>query len=222
MSLQLTRGGYGKSTKPNGLTVTSETSADDLKSVIDFIKNLRHLEKVDIVGHSFGGMVAVCLAAKYPEYIGRIVSISAPYKVIHPGWKPFLDRMLEMAHKGAPYVPNEHHLTLEQKVYSYEQEIVDTYKALIDEAYQEWPTGVFLDLESLKYSEYIPSVSAPTLLINGALEYVVDPDDAVQCLNDLGAKQKALLVVGNAYHLVFLEEIAHRIVNQAVLAWLCS
>jgi hypothetical protein len=50
MSLQLTRGGYGKSTKPNGLTVTSETSADDLKSVIDFIKNLRHLEKVDIVG----------------------------------------------------------------------------------------------------------------------------------------------------------------------------
>ncbi len=214
--------GYGKSTKLSGLTVTSEKSADDLKAVIDFIINLRHLEKVDIVGHSFGGMVAVCLAGKYPECIGKIVSIASPYKVINPGFQPILDGMVELAHKGVAYAPNKHHLTLEEKLYSYEQEVVATYKGLIDQSYPEWPTGVFLDLVSLKYSEYIPDVSAPTLLINGALEYVVDLGDAAQCLNDLGAKQKALLVIGNAYHLVFLEEIAHKIVNQAVLGWLSS
>ena len=214
--------GYGKSTKPDGLTVTSEASADDLKSVIDFIKNLRHLEKVDIVGHSFGGMVAVCLAGKYPEHVGKIVSIGAPYTVINPSFQPIVDEFVEMANKGIPYVPNKHHLTLEKKLYSYEQKVVDMHKDMVGRSYTEWPTGVFLDLKSLKYSKYIPNISAPTLLINGALEYVVDPDDAVQCLNDLGAKQKALLVIGNAYHLVWLEEIAHRSVNQAVLAWLRS
>jgi len=214
--------GYGKSTKPNGLTVTSEASADDLRSVIDFIKNLRHLQKVDIVGHSFGGMVAVCIAGKYPECVGKVVSMGSPYKVIHPDFQPVLDGMVEMAHKGVPYVPNKHHLTLEEKLYSYEREVVDTYKDLIEQTYPEWPTGVFLDLKSLGHSKYIPNIAAPTLLINGALEYTVDPDDALQCLNNLGAKQKALLVIGNAYHLVFLEEIAHRSVYEAVLCWLRS
>ena len=214
--------GYGKSTKPDGRSVTSEACADDLKSVIDFIKNLRHLEKVDIVGHSFGGMVAVCIAGKYPECVRRIVSMGAPYKALHPSFQPVVNEFVEMAHKGIPYVPNKHHLTLEQKLYSYEQEVVDIHKNLVEQLYPEWPTGIFLDLKSLKYSEHIPNITAPTLLINGALEYVVDPDDAVQCLNDLGAKQKALLVIGNAYHLVFLEEIAHRSVNQAVLGWLRS
>jgi len=212
--------GYGKSTKPHGLTVTSETSADDLKFVIDHIRNLRQVEKVDIVGHSFGGMVAVCLAGKYPECIGKIVSMSSPYKVIGLSWKPFLDEMVRMAAKGFSYLPNRHHLTLEEKIYAYQQKAVDAYKTLIDQVYSEWPTGVFSDLGSLTYSEYIPNVSAPTLLINGSLEYMVDPVDALHCLSDLGAKQKALFVVGNAYHLLFLEEIAHRSVNQAILAWL--
>lgn len=214
--------GYGKSTKPDGLTFTSEASADDLKSVTDFIINLRQIEKVDIVGHSLGGMVAVCLAGKYPECVRKIVSMASPYKIINPSFQPIVEKLIGMAHNGIPYAPNKHHLTIEERLYSYEQEITNTYKGLVEQFYPEWPTGVFLDIKSLNYSKYIPKVVAPTLLINGALEYVVDADDAVQCLNDLGAKQKALLVVGNAYHLVWLEEIAHRVVNQAILGWLSS
>ena len=91
---------------------------------------------------------------------------------------------------------------------------------MVEQSYPEWPTGLFLDIKSLKHSEYVPRIIAPTLLVNGALEYVVDPNDALQMLNDLGAKEKALMVIGNAYHLVFLEEIAHRLVNQAILDWL--
>jgi len=214
--------GYGKSTKPDGTTVTSEVSADDLGSVIDFIRSLRKIEKVDIVGHSFGGMVAVCMAAKYPENVGKIVSMAAPYKFLNPNFQSTVDELVEMANKGITYVPNKHYLNIEEKLYSYEKEVTDTYKNLVAELYSEWPTGVFLDLNSLNYNKYIPSITNPTLLINGAAEYVVDPHDAEECLNALGAKQKALLVVGNAYHIVFLEKIAHRIVNQAVIAWLRS
>ena len=78
----------------------SEASADDLKSVIDFIKNLRHLEKVDIVGHSFGGMVAVCLTGKYPEYIEKVVLIGCPYKTVHSDFKPVAGEMVEVAKSG--------------------------------------------------------------------------------------------------------------------------
>ncbi len=214
--------GYGRSTKPSEPNVTSEASASDLKSVIDFIRKHRHIEKVNIVGHSFGGMVAVYLTGMYPECVEKIVLMASPYKAINPSFQPLVDIMIGMAHNGIPYAPNKHHLTLEETLYSCEQGVIDTYKGLIDQSYPELPTSIFLDLKSLEGSKYIPDITAPTLLINGALEYVVAPDDAVHCLNDLGAKQKALLVIGNAYHLVFLEEIAHRTVNQAVLDWLLS
>lgn len=214
--------GYGKSTKVDGLTVTSEACADDLKSVIDFIKNLRGIEKINVVGHSFGGMVVVCLAGKYPECVGKIVSIGSPYKALPPSFQSVADELIKQSNKGVSYVPNIHHLTVEEHLYSYEREVVDTYKEMVAQSYPECAMGIILDVASLKHSKYIPDITAPTLLINGALEYVVDPDDAAQCLNDLGAKQKALLVIGNAYHLVFLEEIAHRSMNQAVLAWFRS
>ncbi len=214
--------GYGKSTKPSGLTVTSEQSAEDLISVISFVQRFRHIEKIDVVGHSFGGMVAFCLAGKYPESVKRVVAIGSPYKQVHHDFQEQLGVMAEMAQRGIPYAPNEHHLTVEQKLYSFDPEIIDAYKRLIGSSYPEWPTGVFLDLKSFHHSKYIPKIVAPTLLINGALEYVVDPSDAVRCLHDLGAKQKALMVVGNAFHLVFLEETAHRIFSHAILGWLCS
>ena len=212
--------GYGKSTRPDGLTVNSETCADDLKAVIDFIGNLRHLERVDIVGHSFGGMVAVYLAGKYPECIERVVLIGYPYKVLHPDFQPVVDEMVKLANAGVPYFSNE--LVFEEYLYSYEQEVVDIHRKLRDQLYPEWPMGIFLDIATLKNSDYIPAITAPTLLINGALEEVVDADDAMRCLNDLGAKEKAILVVGNAYHCVWLEKIAHRSIYEAVLGWLRS
>ena len=212
--------GYGKSTKPDGLTVTSETCADDLKAVIDYIKDLRHIERVDIVGHSFGGMVAVCLVGRYPECVRRVVLMGCPYKVLHPDFQPMVDEMVKLANTGVSYAPNE--LVFEEYLYSYEQEAVNMHQKLRDQLYPEWPMGVFLDVATLKNSDYIPSITAPTLLINGALDEVVDPDDAMQCLNDLGSKEKALLVVGNAYHCIWLEQIAHRSIYEAVLGWLRS
>lgn len=212
--------GYGKSTKPNGLDVSSESCADDLKSVIDYMKTLTQLEKVDVVGHSFGGMVATYLAAKYPEHIGKIVLMGCPYKILHPAIKPFSDEMVEVANKGTPYAPNTHHLTVGEKLYSYEQEVVDAYKELNDRLYPEIPTGVYLSDQTLEHSQYASQIAAPTLLLVGNFDNCVELHDQVEFLKDLGASDKALLVIGQAWHLVFLEKIAHRSFYQAVLDWL--
>lgn len=213
--------GYGRSTKPeDGRTVRAETSAHDLRAVLDFIKKQTRVERVHIVGHSSGAVVAVLLAAKCPGDIGRMVLMGFAYKTVHPRFRPVVEQIIGLAHAGAPYVPNRHHLDIEQRLFSYEEQVVDTYRRLIAETYPQMPAGVFLDLESHEYALHVPHVRAPTLLVNGDSEYVVDADDAAQCLEDLGAQEKELLVVPDAYHLLFLEKAAHGRVNRTVSDWL--
>lgn len=213
--------GFGRSSKPSGLEVSGESSADDLKSVIDFIRERTGVDKVDLVGHSWGAVVALYLAVKCPENIGKMVLMGATYKTVHPNFQPVVDYLIWLASvQGVPYIPNQHHLNVEQSLYTYEEDVVDYYKTMIDASYPQIPTGPFLDLDSFDYVDYVPQISHPTLLINGALEYVVDRDDSFEFLSDLDAEKKDLLTIGNAYHLVTLEEVAHERLNRAVVHWL--
>ncbi len=64
--------GVGDSDKPrSGFKYTIEEQADLLREVIGELK----ISKVHIVGVSYGGAITLNLAARYPERVGKIVSI---------------------------------------------------------------------------------------------------------------------------------------------------
>jgi pimeloyl-ACP methyl ester carboxylesterase len=75
--------GFGKSSKPTfdyHFDVMARTTA----ALIDDL----HIDKIDVVGHSMGGMLAVRLARAYPQRVGRLV-LEAPigledYRVFVP------------------------------------------------------------------------------------------------------------------------------------------
>jgi pimeloyl-ACP methyl ester carboxylesterase len=212
--------GFGMSSRPDGLSVTAEASANDLKSVIDFIKKRTHVKKVDIVGHSWGAVVCMYLAEAWPEDIGKIVLMGATYETVHPQFQPVVNFLIQLAKGGASYIPNQHHLTVENSLYSYDEDVIDCYKTLVGEMYPFMPTGPFLDLDTYDYTSFVPDIVHPTFLINGVHEYVVDRDDSFQLLEDLRAEKKDLLTIGNAYHLIVLEEIAHTRLYWATASWL--
>lgn len=212
--------GYGRSTKPDGLSVTAEQSAADLKSVVDFIKRKAQIEKVDLVGHSWGGAVAAVLAGKYQGDIGRVVLIGFPYKKVHAQFQPAVEMVANLAKSGQAYFSNPNPMQVRAMMYGYEEKVVDWYANLVAQVYGTVPTGLSLDLESFEYSKYIPQITSPTLLINGLLEDVVDQEDTIQCLNDLTMSEKGFLMVGNARHLVMLEKNAYASLNNAVASWL--
>jgi pimeloyl-ACP methyl ester carboxylesterase len=211
--------GYGRSTPVSGLTIRGEQSAEDLKSIIDFIKEKAKVDKVNLVGHSWGGVVAIILAGRFQEDVEEMVVIGSPYKAMHPGFQGAADALIALAKAGVDFIPNTHHLTVADSLYSYDDEVIELYQNWVEAMYPMVPTGLLLDMEFYEYSDYVPQIEVPTLLINGANEYVVDFDDAFDFLNDLAAEEKDLLTLGNAPHLVFLEKIAHRRLNQAVANW---
>jgi pimeloyl-ACP methyl ester carboxylesterase len=212
--------GYGKSTQIDGTMVRADSSADDLKSVIDFIKDHTNSEKVDLVGHSWGGIVSVVIAGKYQDDIGKVVLIGMPYKRVKADFQGILDFVIEQAKSGEQYIPNTLHETVEDELYSYEKDAVDFYHKAATESYPMIPTGPFLDMEDYEYSKYIPEITVPTLLVTGEADEVIEPVDLIQCLHNLGAVEKDLMFIGNAWHLVFFEKEAHSRQNIAVRSWL--
>lgn len=71
--------GFGKSSKPDPDWGVEEYA----KIIIDFISEFK-LRPVIFFGHSFGGALGVYLAAKYPEYISKLILSGASYKRNNP------------------------------------------------------------------------------------------------------------------------------------------
>jgi amino acid adenylation domain-containing protein len=73
------RRGWGSARAPgqDGLTF------DD--HVADLVRTLRTLDKPVVAGHSYGGLVAVCAAARYPDLVGAVVAYEPPLRWF-PWW----------------------------------------------------------------------------------------------------------------------------------------
>jgi pimeloyl-ACP methyl ester carboxylesterase len=69
-----------------------DAQADDIAAVANYLK----IDKVDVIGYSFGGIVALRTAMLHPGLVRKLVIVSAPFK--RDGWYP--DVLAEMAPMG--------------------------------------------------------------------------------------------------------------------------
>jgi hypothetical protein len=67
--------------------------------------------------------------------------------------------------------------------------VIDWHKRLATEPYATMPSGVFLESDDWAYSDSIPKVVAPTMIIAGSLEYVVEREDQLACLDALRTEE---------------------------------
>lgn len=64
--------GFGKSSKPTGYQYTFQNYAVQTKALLDDLK----IEKVSVVGHSMGGMVATRFALMYPDLTEKLALVN--------------------------------------------------------------------------------------------------------------------------------------------------
>jgi pimeloyl-ACP methyl ester carboxylesterase len=64
--------GFGKSSKPRAFQFTFHALADHTRQLLDAL----HLERVSVVGHSMGGMVATRFALSYPTRVEKLALVN--------------------------------------------------------------------------------------------------------------------------------------------------
>lgn len=213
--------GYGKSSKPNGMEVNATNIARDLKSVLAEIGKRSGVSKVSLAGHSSAGAVLLVAASLYPDTLDRMILIGVPYKKVHPNFVAYATKVIEMGKEpGKDYVQNLHYKDVEKRLDAYDGDIVAWYKKIVEEQYGLMPGGVYPDVISNPGIPVVPTTKIPTLVLNGSKEYVVDPEDAMALFKDLGAPDKAMIILPGGFHLMFLEKRGHVGLQESMFFWL--
>ncbi|MFA7243957.1 MAG: alpha/beta hydrolase [Patescibacteria group bacterium] len=180
--------GFGSSPKPS----TVFTVSDYAKVVAGLIDKLG-CEKVIIVGHSFGGRIAIKLSVEYSDLVSRLVLVDSAgirspkadnynrmAKIAKPFFKPkFMQGLRKLIYKR---IGSEDYLET--------SELRETYKNLISE-----------DL-----SVFLSKIDAPTLVVWGEDDESTPIEDARVIHKKI--KDSRLEIVKNAGHFSFLEKPA--------------
>ncbi len=157
-------------------------------AVLDGFNMLKDIcADVSVVGLSMGGLLALKLAAEEP--VDRVVAMSTPVHIVDKrvGWLPLCKYVRQ-------YIPKR------RRHYDVDPEYTISYDRMPLK-----PLDSVLKLIK-KTVEVLPSVQAPTLVIQSRSEHTVRPESAQIIYDALGSTHKQLLWLEKSGHIITLDE----------------
>jgi 2-hydroxymuconate-semialdehyde hydrolase len=175
--------GFGYTVPPADVEYKRETW---LRQVVDLLDALG-LEKVSVVGNSFGGSMALALAVHHPERVDRIVlmgAVGVPFEITEGldavwGYEPSEEAMGRLMRETFAYDPA---LVTDELVRSrYEASIrpgaQEQFAAMFPAPRQRW-------VDSMAFSEKeIRALSHPTLVVHGRDDQVIPLSNSLTLLD---------------------------------------
>ena len=234
--------GYGRSSKPKGMSAPIEISPFDcdhevalldIHDAITFIQRQTNIQKIVLVGLSWGSLLAGMYASQHQECIHSLVLLGAVYCYKNPLWAPWMD----------PRNPTTLHSSLTGYRILYKEmlrvmwyfEIPEMQRdAWQDEAIlqdiesemlysdQVWsqehalesmrvPNGVLKDVAKIYggHEFYKPEdIIVPTLILRGDHDQSSHPKDMEGLFSRLATACKYYYTIGNASHYALIERKA--------------
>jgi len=213
--------GTGGSDRPaDPLAYAIDDYADDVEELREHLG----LERIDLLGHSHGGVVAMAYAARYPDRVGRLILASTLAR-----WAPEQESAMNeamAAHKDEPWYEDAlAALQAEQAGdFSSDEELGELAirefpfyfahfgekeQAYLDTLRVETPNADTLLLfnkeifESFDLRSELYRITAPTLVVTGELDFITGPVCAAEISAGI-ADVKTEILPGTG-HFVFVE-----------------
>jgi len=208
--------GHGRSGGQRGHAPSLTALLDDIDTVV-----MRAREEsggpLVLIGHSFGGLLAIAYALRYPDHIDRAV-FSAPLlqlKVKVPGWKRGLANVLP---KLAPRFSFSNEV--DPDVLSHDPANARAYRT--DPLIHDRITAGLYGDTIARGEEFIaraPELRVPFLLLHGRDDQIVDPVGSQRFFARAMVPDRAFVLYPGLYHEVF-NEIEQEKVFRDIESWL--
>jgi pimeloyl-ACP methyl ester carboxylesterase len=246
--------GYGRSTRPTvmndvcnlpaeqqaalGRTACKPTSEqqlttiasdwDDIDAVVDYIRDLRSVERVSLVGWSLGGPRTGGYTALHADKVDKLVVLAPAYNRMSTAQPPTPSPAKGPAFNAqshADFVANwDRQVGCENQ---FEQATRDSVWAAMlasDPVGATWGQGVRRAPNTTSWGfgpDAAKKIRAPYLMIAGIHDKQVDPSRVHELYADLASEQKVLLDLGCSSHNAMWER-NHLLMFRASLEWLTS
>lgn len=199
--------GFGYSDKPVGGEESGVTYGRELwtKQLIDFMDAL-DLDKVNLVGNSFGGSLAMSVALEQPERVNKIIMMGAM------GVQSDIPEGLD---KGWGYQPSYENMEELLKLFTYDTDfasedlIESRYQASLEPGFQEAFESMFPEprqegQDDLSFpDDVIRTIKHPTLIVHGREDKIIPPENSYRLINLL--ENSELHIFGKTGHWTQIE-----------------
>ncbi|MFQ5839475.1 MAG: alpha/beta fold hydrolase [Candidatus Methylomirabilales bacterium] len=199
--------GYGSSDHPDHPCPT-EIAVQDVEATMTYLCRLRAVERVHLLGFSWGTQIAGCAAVRTPDRVHRLI-LFAPISVSSP-WltanRPHLDR-----YRAEPRRPNirselEARLKGMPPAGSIRPDVLKRYLAFAIEVDPSSPNGCLVDcLTRMPLFDY-GQLSVPTLLVHGEHDDVSLQADLTERFRQIAHPFKIYAHLPALGHLALLQE----------------
>lgn len=194
-------------------------SVGELSDDIDALRKEMGLERVTLLGHSFGATIALNYAVQHPANVKRLILVSAAASVENPfeGEKRILAKLskVEMASyrsseggTGATkpcervrmrYSVLYPHYFHKLVPYEFDRGVYTVYFDALSKK-----EALATDARALDFRDQLSGIRVPALVVAGRHDLVTPPDQSFQLAN--GLPQSKLVVLEHSGHFPFFEE----------------
>jgi pimeloyl-ACP methyl ester carboxylesterase len=181
--------GFGKSQTP-----PSDFSLDGYREIIKTFAEKLELYNIVIVGHSFGGRIAIMCAAMYPDIFQKIVLVDS-------AGIPDKTRKIRLKKRLVKIIKPIFRLPLISQLRPFFSHLVgsDDYRKAPEEL-----RSVFLQVVNEDLTPLLPKIRAKTLLVWGAQDDIT-PLSSAELMKQL-IPDSRLVLIENAGHNSFLDQ----------------
>jgi pimeloyl-ACP methyl ester carboxylesterase len=208
----------------NVTTIASDWT--DIDAVVDYIRALRHVDRVSMVAWSLGGPRAGGYAAQHPEKVLKLVLLAPAYGRTGRAEAPAV-----VPAEGAAMNTQSH----DEFIANWDRQVgcSEQYDAAAAESVWSkmiesdpvgatWGPGVRRAPQTTTWGWNQSAVSksqTPTLMIAGVHDKQVNPDRVRELYGDLGTRQKVFIDLACSSHNAMWEK-NHSLLFRASLEWL--
>lgn len=203
----------------NGRSERGDKSLYTIEQYVEDIEALRRylgLEKVVVMGQSFGGIMSQAYAIKYPEYVAAVILIATA-----PSCETMANASQQLAERGTPEmlayfneVMRKGTFQNDDDLYEYLTKFAPLYTLYGAEKYRKEVGNCILsheasnvgliDINTYNFLDELHKIICPTLIMGGEQDFIATIDQTHKIAERV--KDCEVVVIPDSSHEVFLDQ----------------